>query len=89
MWRTTPTTAGAAPCASSSAEFRGLSGSAKGKAVLAAAGLSREPLSRLVVDGRIDPVVSGKLLEAMRENSKPVPPAAARHHRAGAFRGAL
>ena len=57
-------------------EFRGLSGSAKGKAVLAAAGLSREPLSRLVVDGRIDPVLSGKLLEAMQENSKPVPPAA-------------
>ena len=57
-------------------EFRGLSGSAKGKAVLAAAGLSREPLSRLVVDGRIDPVVSGKLLEAMKQNSKPVPPAA-------------
>ena len=38
------------------AEFRGLTGSAKGKAVLAAVGLSREPLSRLVVDGRIDPV---------------------------------
>ena len=57
-------------------EFRGLSGSAKGKAVLAAAGLSREPLSRLVDDGRIDPVVSAKLLEAMRENSKPVQPAA-------------
>ena len=28
-----------------------------------------------MVDGRIDPVISGKLLEAMRENSKPVPPA--------------
>jgi len=56
-------------------EFRRLSGSAKGKAVLAAAGLSREPLSRLVIDGRIDPVISGKLLEAMQENSKPVPPA--------------
>ena len=37
------------------AEFRGLSGSAKQKAVLDAAGLSRAPLSRLVVDGRIDP----------------------------------
>ena len=56
-------------------EFRGLSGSAKPKVVLGAAGLSREPLSRLVVDGRIDPIISGKLLEAMRENSKPVPPA--------------
>ena len=56
-------------------EFRGLSGSAKGKAVLGAAGLSREPLSRLVVDGRIDPIISGKLLEAMQENSKPVKPA--------------
>jgi hypothetical protein len=55
-------------------EFRGLSGSAKGKAVLAAAGLSREPLSRLVIDGRVDPIVSGKLLEAMRENSTPVKP---------------
>jgi hypothetical protein len=41
-------------------EFRGLSGSSKGKAVLAAVELSREPLDRLIVDGRIDPVVSGK-----------------------------
>ena len=71
------------------AEFRGLSGSAKGKAVLAAVGLSREPLSRLVVDGRVDPVLSRRLLEAMQEHSSPVKPASARHYRAGAFRSAF
>ena len=57
--------------------------------MLAAVGLSREPLSRLVVDGRVDPVLSRKLLDAMQANSNPVKPAAARHHRAGAFQGPL
>ena len=57
-------------------EFRGLSGSAKGKAVLAAVGLSREPLDCLVADGRVDPEKAGKLLKAMQENSNPVKPAA-------------
>jgi DNA topoisomerase VI subunit B len=56
-------------------EFRGLSGSAKGKAVLAKVGLSREPLNRLVVDGRVDPVLSRQLLDAMQASSTPVKPA--------------
>jgi hypothetical protein len=56
-------------------EFRGLSGSAKGKAVLATVDLSREPLSRLVVEGRIDPVLSRHLLDAMQASSSPVKPA--------------
>jgi hypothetical protein len=55
-------------------EFRGLSGSAKGKAVLAAVGLSREPLGCLVTGDRIDRSLSGRLLEAMQENSNPVKP---------------
>jgi DNA topoisomerase VI subunit B len=55
------------------AEFRGLSGTAKQKAVLDATGLSREPLSRLIGDGRnLDKDLVGKLLAAMQANSKPV-----------------
>jgi hypothetical protein len=56
------------------AEFRGLSGSAKGKTVLSSVGLSREPLARLVVNGRIDPDLSRRLLQAMQESSNPVKP---------------
>jgi hypothetical protein len=56
-------------------EFRGLSGTAKQKAVLETAGLAREPLSRLVRDGSVDMALVGALLTAMRANSKPVKPA--------------
>jgi hypothetical protein len=59
------------------AEFRGLSGTAKQKAVLDATGLSREPLSRLTGDGRnLNKEMVGKLLAAMQANSKPVKPKA-------------
>ena len=58
------------------AEFRGLSGTAKQKAVLDAAGLSRAPLCRLVVDGRIDPVRQpASCSRPCRRHSKPVKPA--------------
>jgi DNA topoisomerase VI subunit B len=57
-------------------EFRGLSGSLKQKAVLAATGLQRAPLARLC-DGRtIDrPAVEG-LLDAMVARTRPVKPEA-------------
>ncbi|MGH6864887.1 MAG: hypothetical protein ACREDO_01605 [Methyloceanibacter sp.] len=58
------------------AEFRGLSGTAKQKAVLNATGLAREPLSRLVNGNAIDPKLVESLLAAMQANSKPVKPAA-------------
>jgi DNA topoisomerase VI subunit B len=57
-------------------EFRGLSGTAKQKAVLDATGLSREALARLVNGNAIDPELLGRLLAAMQDNSKPVKPGA-------------
>ena len=56
------------------AEFRGLSGTAKQKAVLDATGLSREPLSRLVNGNAIDTRFVVRLLEEMQANSTPVKP---------------
>jgi DNA topoisomerase VI subunit B len=57
-------------------EFRGLSGSLKQKAVLAATGLQRAALARLW-DGRtIDPAVVDKLLAAMIAHTRPVKPEA-------------
>jgi hypothetical protein len=59
------------------AEFRGLSSTAKQKAILDALELTRAPLTALVVDGNaIDGEKVGKLLAAMKANSKPVKPAA-------------
>jgi hypothetical protein len=57
------------------AEFRGLSGTAKQKAVLGATGLAREPLSCLVNGNGLDREGVGRLLTAMKAESKPVKPA--------------
>jgi len=54
-------------------QFRGLSGSAKGKAVLAQTGMARTVLADLA-NGQIDSVAVARLLEAMREQSRPVKP---------------
>jgi DNA topoisomerase VI subunit B len=56
-------------------EFRGLSGSAKQKAVLDYTGLAREPLSGLAIGGSVDMALVSRLLSAMQANSKPVKPA--------------
>ncbi|MCH7727439.1 MAG: hypothetical protein IH991_13295 [Planctomycetes bacterium] len=60
------------------ADFRGLSSTAKQKRVLATAGLTRAPLEGLINgDGKsLDRPLLEKLLSAMREESKPVKPAA-------------
>ncbi len=52
--------------------FRGLSGSAKQKAVLDATGLAREPLSRLVAGGRLDTALVDQLRQEMQRCSKVV-----------------
>ena len=70
-------------------EFRGLSGTAKQKAVLEATGLSRAPLSAVVKGDRLDREVVESLLAAMKVHSKPVKPATARLHQQGASRNAL
>ncbi len=56
-------------------EFRGLSGTAKQKAVLGETKLARMALVDFVADGRVDPALTRKLLTAMQANSKPVKPA--------------
>ena len=56
-------------------EFRGLSASAKQKAIGAATGLGRARLSDLVQDGALDRDALGPLLTAMQELSRPVKPA--------------
>jgi len=57
------------------AEFRGLSGTAKQKAVLNATGLSREPLTAFIADsGNLDPAMVRSLLFAMQAQSRPVKP---------------
>lgn len=58
------------------AEFRGLSGSAKQKAVADAAGLSRTLLSSLYAADGIDEHKIATLLAAMRSHTKPVKPEA-------------
>jgi len=57
-------------------EFRGLSGTAKQKAVTAACGLSGAALSDLVVDGKLDMALVERLLSAMQSQSRPVKPQA-------------
>src|SRR4029078_7303165 len=57
------------------AEFRGLSGSAKQKAVLESLGVVRAPLSDLIGEQGVDRERAESLLRAMRAHSKPVKPA--------------
>ena len=56
------------------AEFRGLSGSAKQKRVLDATKLARAKLADLAKDGRLDREAIGKLLAAMKRETRPVKP---------------
>lgn len=56
------------------AEFRGLSGTAKQRKVLAATGLGRAPLTALARGQDLDHDRIALLLAAMRAESKPVPP---------------
>lgn len=56
------------------AEFKGLTATAKQKAVLAEVDLSRAPLSALVADHDLDHQLVERLLEAMKEHTKPVHP---------------
>ena len=58
------------------AQFQGLSSSSKQKAVLNATGLARQPLSALVKDGNVCPVLIRSLLNAMQRETKPVKPEA-------------
>jgi hypothetical protein len=57
-------------------EFRGLTSTAKQKAVLEAVGLSRQPLGFFVKGGDLDTERVEALLQAMREHSTPVKPQA-------------
>ena len=57
-------------------EFHGLSGTAKRRQVLEDCGLSRANLSDLVVKGDLDEPRLIKLLDAMKEHSRPPKPAA-------------
>jgi hypothetical protein len=58
------------------ASFRGLSGTAKQKAVLSGLGLARASLEDLVVDGQLDRAMLERLLQAMVAESRPVKAAA-------------
>jgi len=58
------------------AMFRGLSGTAKQKALLGPLGLSRVPVRELVKEGDVDRAVIASLLTAMQGASTPVKPAA-------------
>ncbi|MCH8239780.1 MAG: ATP-binding protein [Proteobacteria bacterium] len=55
-------------------EFRGLSSTAKQKAVLGATELARAPLSKLVNGNVLDRAAMANLLVSMQEHSKPVKP---------------
>lgn len=58
-------------------EFSGLSGSAKPRAVLEAAGLSRgTPLAAIATDGELDLPLIARLLDAMQGNSRLIKPKA-------------
>lgn len=56
-------------------EFRGLSGTAKQKAVLGETRFARMALTDFVIAGRVDLALTSKLLGAMQANSNPVKPA--------------
>jgi DNA topoisomerase VI subunit B len=55
-------------------EFRGLSGTAKQKAVLKETGFSREPITGLVNGNGLDRGQIDRLLAAMKQQSKPIKP---------------
>jgi len=55
-------------------EIRGLSGTAKQKRVLDSTGMARTALADLFADGQPDRAAIGKLLEAMRAETRPVRP---------------
>jgi len=57
-------------------EFRGLSGSAKQKAVLASIGMTGAPLAALTVNNDLNRALIGQLLVAMKTHSSPVKPEA-------------
>lgn len=57
------------------AEFRGLSGSAKLRAVTDGAGLKNCQLSDLIVNGEVDRAKASSLLQAMKQESRAVKPA--------------
>ena len=56
------------------AEFRGLSGTAKQRAILDALGFSRAPLTSLANGHDLDHAAAAALLRAMQAHSKPVKP---------------
>jgi DNA topoisomerase VI subunit B len=56
------------------AEFRGLHGTAKQKAILGSTGLARAPLTALANGRDLDHAVVTRLLEAMKISSRPVKP---------------
>ena len=56
------------------AEFRGLSGTQKQKEILAEIGASRQSLRDFFGESRVNRAGIGKLLEAMKQHSAPVPP---------------
>jgi hypothetical protein len=56
------------------AEFNGLSGTAKRKAVLDAVGLQRAPLARLLDREDFDHELVGRLLSAMQDAARPIKP---------------
>jgi hypothetical protein len=55
-------------------QFRGLTGTGKGRDVLAQTGMARTVLADLA-NGQLDSAAIGALLQAMQENSRPVKPA--------------
>jgi DNA topoisomerase VI subunit B len=57
------------------AQFRGLSGTAKQKAVREATGLTRTSLREVATGEAVDGVVVARLLDAMKAHSRPVKPA--------------
>ncbi len=57
-------------------EFRGLSSTRKQKAVIEATGLARATLSSLYAGGGVDEELVRRLLQAMKEHSRPVKPPA-------------
>jgi DNA topoisomerase VI subunit B len=57
-------------------EFKGLAGTAKQKLVLEATGMARTPLAALGNGHGLNTAAVRRLLAAMREHSKPVPPTA-------------
>jgi hypothetical protein len=56
------------------AEFRGLSGTQKQKAILAEIGASRQSLRNFFGEDRVNRIGIGQLLAAMKRHSAPVPP---------------